>query len=111
MIHIQFTEEASQAIRQKLRHENIKLKLVYDTEGCGCAVSGIPTLITINEIKEEVKADCDAFPVYYDEQQAVFFEDQLIIDINSNAYGVYVLKSKGQIYSNHMLLKDRVTSS
>lgn len=109
IINIQFSKEAQDVIRKKVKHEDVVLKLVYDTEGCGCAVSGVPTLYVIDEVQDEVKAVCDAFPIYYDKQQKVFFEQHLMIDVNQHATGVFVLKSKGQIYSGHMALVDLVS--
>lgn len=110
MINIQFSKAAKEAIRKKMKQKDVVLKLVYDTEGCGCGVSGVPTLYMVDEIQDGVKAKSDTFPIYYDEQQRVFFEEQLMIDINHHAYGAFVLKSNGQIYSSYMSLVDAVSS-
>ncbi len=41
---IELTNEAIRKIQDKIENEKGHLKLKYDTEGCGCVVSGIPTL-------------------------------------------------------------------
>lgn len=109
-MHIHFTEAAVQAVYKQLGRNEVRLKLVYDSEGCGCAVSGIAALWAVNETSEhEADAVCEAFPVTYNRHQEVFFEDYLTVDVNTNN-GAFVLKSKGQIYNNRMVLTDRTFS-
>ena len=44
------TEEAANKIKAKTAGKNSYLKLKYDTEGCGCVVSGVSALWLVNEL-------------------------------------------------------------
>jgi iron-sulfur cluster insertion protein len=53
-MNITFTDKAIEKIQVKLSDSNGKqLKLKYDTEGCGCVVSGVSALWIVSEREEE----------------------------------------------------------
>lgn len=104
---IHFTENAKQAILKQMKRDDIQLKLVYDSEGCGCAVSGVPTLwAEDNQSEADMQAQSNAFPITYNKHQEVFFEDEMTVDLNQSN-GLLVLKSKSQIYNGMMKLVDK----
>lgn len=82
-----------------------RLKLVYDTEGCGCALDGVPALRRIDapEAGARRAENSEPFEVYYDPQHEIFFENALTVDYNKER-SRYVLKSDNQIYTSNLRL-------
>jgi len=80
-----------------------RLRLVYDTEGCGCAVSGVPDLQAADEpAPGDLEAETDGpFAIGYDPRREVFFEDRLVIDRAPDGEGL-MLRGAGQIYTSHL---------
>ncbi|MCF2942643.1 iron-sulfur cluster biosynthesis family protein [Paenibacillus tarimensis] len=79
-----------------------KLKLLYDTEGCGCVMSGVPALQWITAPAQgDVKAESLPFEVWYEPRFEVFFEDTLQVDYSDSSHS-FILKSDNQTYTNHM---------
>lgn len=107
-MRIIFTESAVAEIRRILdRQTGGRLKLVYDAEGCGCAVSGVPTLwITDEPDRNDFSVAGDPFEVLMDRKHEVFFEENMTIDYQASGY-CFVLKSSGQIYNANMRLIDK----
>jgi uncharacterized protein YqkB len=111
-MHITFTPEAVEQIHTKLGIEAsaapYRIKLVYDSEGCGCAVDGVPQLWVVDQA-EPGDSETEAFPipVLYESRQAVFFEEEaMTVDYNATKRA-FSLKSKQQIYNNLMRLIDK----
>lgn len=48
-MHLTITEAAERILSPLLQEPSTWLKLVYDIEGCGCAVDGVPALWLVNE--------------------------------------------------------------
>jgi uncharacterized protein YqkB len=109
-MHISFTEKASEQIKRFLSlTESGVLKLTSDSEGCGCSVSGVPTLwLTDGPTENDFRLECDSFELWMDKKHEVFFEDRMTIDLQPNGLS-YVLKSSGQIYNASMKLLDKRT--
>ncbi|OUM96711.1 MAG: hypothetical protein A9Z00_03780 [Thermobacillus sp. ZCTH02-B1] len=80
-----------------------RLRLVYDTEGCGCAVNGVPALLAVDGPEPgDMEAETDGpFAIGYDPRHEVFFEDRLVIDRAPDGEGL-VLRGEGQIYTPHL---------
>lgn len=88
------------------------VKLIYDTDGCGCAVNGVTALWLV---KERGSFDADlpnnaSLPMLIDRHQTVFYEDHMKLDAGTVA-GSFVLSSPQQIYSTHVVCSDRRTAS
>lgn len=84
------------------------LKIVYDTEGCGCAVSGVPQLWLVDQSgPADASVDCE-LPVRFriDPRQEVFFEERLTLDYNRESRG-FILKSDSQIYHHSLSITDK----
>ncbi|MDF2961431.1 MAG: hypothetical protein K0S39_3166 [Paenibacillus sp.] len=106
-MQIIFTDQAVEQINRKMTPGAAELKLVYDSEGCGCAVSGVPTLWLVNEAADkELRAEGHPFEVLYEKKHEVYFEDKMTLDFEK-VRGSFVLKSSGQIYNANMRLIDK----
>ena len=107
-MHITFTDEAIAAMQSRCGPA-AKLKLVFDSEGCGCAVSGVPTFWLVSgPDRADARAETNAFEVYYEERHAVFFEDDLTVDVVP-AGRDFRLKSKQQIYNGSTAVVDKTS--
>jgi uncharacterized protein YqkB len=109
-MNIIFSEEAKRQLEKQLPDNAGILKLVYDTEGCGCAVNGIARLQCVTEREpDDLAAGGNFREVLYAARQEVFFEDELIIDYVPAAKS-FLLKSKQQIYNPRMQVTDQRAS-
>lgn len=100
-MRIEFTQAASDRLAEQLG-SGAKLKLIYDTEGCGCAVNGVPAMRAVSGPEPgDLLAEGGPYEVWYSPQQAVFFEDRLTIDVKEGKTG-YTLRSDNQIYTTSM---------
>lgn len=112
-MHLTFTEQAVQRIEAKLGAPDgrYRLKLVYDSEGCGCAVSGMAQLWVVDGPQpDDRQAESEAFPVLYEPRHEVFFDETMTVDYPEGKRN-FVLKSKGQIYNPMMNLIDKRSST
>jgi uncharacterized protein YqkB len=80
-----------------------RLRLIYDAEGCGCAVSGVPALQAADEpAPGDAEAETNGtFEIGYDPRHEVFFEDRLVIDRAPDGDGL-MLRGAEQIYTTHL---------
>ncbi len=102
-VKIEITNEASQKLEDKIGNQQGYLKLKYDTEGCGCVVSGIPTLWYVNkpEEGEDFQVETNLRPILIEKSKMVFLDEELKIDF-SPASNTFQLKSPGQIINGRM---------
>lgn len=106
-MQISFTPTAVKALTPYIEDGTKQLKLLYDTEGCGCVVSGIPTLQLIGQGGPDDRlVQGDPLPFWHEPRHEVFFEPELRIDYDA-ARNAYSLKSDSQIYTLDLrFLKD-----
>lgn len=106
-LHLHLSPEAREKLASAAKPGTV-VRLVYDSEGCGCAVSGVPQLWLIPErdAKGLVSAVDEKPAVVYDPRQAVFFEPQLKLDYNADQNS-FRLAGDGQIYHYGMTLIDK----
>jgi uncharacterized protein YqkB len=104
-MQVTFTKEAIEQITPKLvANKNRVLKLKYDTEGCGCVMSGVTVLWLVKESEEDdVKLETNAVPLFVEKTKMVFLEEQLTISFNQSA-NCFMLKSPSQILNPRMSL-------
>ncbi len=107
-MNIHFSERAAQRLQQLAQSEQPKLQLMYDNEGCGCAVNGVPLLAIVEKAAEqyataEVSPDC--LSVYYFPQHAIYFENEMRIDYNPDTNALK-LSSAQQIYTHDLRVKN-----
>lgn len=91
----------------------LRLKLVYDTDGCGCAVNGIAQLWLVDapgpdDLPVKVRSESGPIPLEMaiDRQQEVFFEERVIVDYREETRS-FVVKSRQQTYNPMTPLIDR----
>ena len=107
-MRIEITEDARQRLMRFMNEKKARFQLVYDAEGCGCAVSGVPALWLIDPQADSdlVNASDDELPIYYEKRHAVFFEPEMKLSYNGAQNG-YKLSSDNQIYHFAMTVMDR----
>ena len=76
-----FTNAAVGRLSDQLAGSSRSLRLLYDTEGCGCVVNGVPALQLVENPEESDRLGIgEPFQVWYQPQYEVFFEPKLRID-------------------------------
>ncbi|GGF89573.1 iron-sulfur cluster biosynthesis family protein [Paenibacillus abyssi] len=101
-MNITFTDAAIAELSPYLNQEDSQLKLLYDTEGCGCVMSGVPALQLIKQSGPDDKlGQGTPFSFWYEPRHEIFFEPQLKVDYSADR-GSFILKSDNQIYTNHL---------
>jgi uncharacterized protein YqkB len=99
--------DAVQKLRTRYGPDVAAFRLVYDTEGCGCAVNGVPALWAVDEAAAgDIAADSEPFVIWHDPRHAVYFDETLRIDYRSDMKS-FRLASDSQIYTSRMVLADR----
>lgn len=109
-MEITVTEKAMEKIEGKIGAAKGFLKLKYDTEGCGCVVSGVAALWLVEELDEddrEVKTN--ARPIYVEKSKEIYLEEELKIDFSETA-NCFQLKSPNQYLNPRMSLLDMTRS-
>lgn len=101
-----FSQTAKDKLLPKLENGSAQLKLLYDTEGCGCVVSGVPALQLVNEPGPDDREGEGELPFLFEPRHEVFFEPVLKIDYDT-VKEQFSLKSDQQIYTNHLRLIPR----
>ncbi|MFC0271482.1 iron-sulfur cluster biosynthesis family protein [Metabacillus herbersteinensis] len=104
-MNITFTEEAIVKIEGKFENKTTHhLKLKYDTDGCGCVVSGVPALWIVTEKDEDDELiETNYVPVLVEKSKMVFLDEQLKISFNESANS-FMLSSPAQILNPRMSL-------
>jgi uncharacterized protein YqkB len=104
-MQLTFTEEAIEQLTPMMEENKSKiLKLKYDTEGCGCVMSGVTALWLVEEQdKNDIKLETNAVPLLVEKTKMVFLDEQLTITYNQTA-NCFMLKSPSQILNPRMNL-------
>ncbi|SEM82597.1 iron-sulfur cluster biosynthesis family protein [Paenibacillus sp. OV219] len=103
-MHITFTPSAAAKLEPIMQDGTKHLKLLYDTEGCGCVVSGVPALQVIEApLADDKLGEGTPYSVWYEPRYEVFFEPKLKVDFNEDR-NAFSLKSDSQIYTANMRL-------
>jgi len=100
-MNITITERAADKLLSTMDPQSTALKLLYDTDGCGCAVNGVPMLYPLDRTEpaeEEETAAAAPVAIFFETRQKVFFEEQLTLDFHPEKK-VFVLKSDNQYYN------------
>jgi len=87
-------------------------KLVSDSEGCGCAMNGVPSFWLIDSPDpDDIGARSNGgLTVVYEKRHEVFFDDRMKVTFDPDKRA-FKLASDGQIYSNRLRLEDRRKAS
>lgn len=102
-----WSPEAAEQLRAKFGPDVSAFRLVYDTEGCGCAVNGVPALCAVDgPAPGDMRIDSEPFGLSMDPGHAVFFDDSLRLDW-VNGRSAFRLSSDSQIYTTSLAVSDR----
>ncbi|MBM7621092.1 uncharacterized protein YqkB [Bacillus tianshenii] len=102
---VTFTERAAERVKAKLENQEGKwLKLKYDTDGCGCVVSGVSALwITPEKEDDDVALETNIGPLLMEKSKLLFFDEDMTVDFVESA-NTYMLKCPSQILNPRMSL-------
>ncbi|MTH52286.1 iron-sulfur cluster biosynthesis family protein [Bacillus mangrovi] len=100
-----FTQRAIDRIAPVLDgHPDAHLKLKYDTEGCGCVVSGVAALWIVRETEEDdIEVNTNYKPVLLEKTKLVFLDEEMTVDFLESA-NTFALKSPSQMLNPRMSL-------
>lgn len=104
-MEVTFTKEAIEQLTPKLNENDERLlKLKYDTDGCGCVMSGVTALWLVEEQDQgDIKLETNHVPLLVEKTKMVFLDEQLTISYNEAAKS-FMLKSPSQILNPRMSL-------
>lgn len=86
------------------KNEGRYLKMKYDTEGCGCVMSGVTALWLVEKLDDDdVKIETNYVPLIVEKTKMVFLDEELTVSYNKTA-NCYMLKSPSQILNPRMSL-------
>jgi uncharacterized protein YqkB len=101
-MEIMITAVAAEKISERTVGREGYLKLKWDTEGCGCAVSGVIALWFVPELDtDDIIFETNDRTVYMEKSKTVFFDEKMTIDF-SKASNSFQLKSPQQILNGYM---------
>ncbi|MDF0726120.1 iron-sulfur cluster biosynthesis family protein [Cytobacillus sp. S13-E01] len=102
-----FTDSAIEKLKNKKMNPNKLLKLKYDTEGCGCVVSGVAALWLVNQQgSDDIVIETNYRSVLVEKSKLVFFDDDMKIDTVETA-NCFMLKSPNQIFNPRMTFVEK----
>lgn len=104
---LELTPLAERKLHEKIGTAAGKIRLIYDTDGCGCAVNGVPGLEIINETApDDIAVETEgAIPFYVHDKQQVFFEELMKLDGHESTYA-FRLDSRSQSYGTNIRIVD-----
>lgn len=101
------TEAAEKKLNERIAGKPGYLKLVYDIEGCGCAVSGVPTLWLVDVVgADDIELKTATRSIYMEKEKQIFFDETMSLDFHVNS-NCFQLKSPGQYLNARMSLVDK----
>jgi uncharacterized protein YqkB len=101
-MNITITNEAQEVLKAKIGDKKGHLRIKYETEGCGCVMSGIPVLEYVQQTgHDDITIDTGSIPVIVEKSKQVFYDKNLKIDFSSSVK-MFQLKSPGQILNGRM---------
>ncbi|EIT87286.1 HesB/YadR/YfhF-family protein [Fictibacillus macauensis ZFHKF-1] len=90
-MQLEWTKEAIEQLRTRALSTSMYLK--YETEGCGCVMSGVTALYPVHEQPEgTTELNTNDISVFLDTTKLVFFEERMTIDYKKE-YNTFQLKS------------------
>ncbi|KSU85662.1 iron-sulfur cluster biosynthesis family protein [Fictibacillus enclensis] len=103
---LEWTEKAIEKIEHKVQGGQLFLK--YDTDGCGCVVSGVSALWLVDEQPDgTVRMDTNFLPVYMEKSKLVFFDEKMTIDYKEEQ-NTFQLKSPNQMLNPNLRFENKI---
>ncbi|RFU65618.1 iron-sulfur cluster biosynthesis family protein [Peribacillus glennii] len=104
---IEWTEKAINKISDKINGKQGHMTLNYDTDGCGCVMSGVTNLSYTDSHKQDhEKIETNFLPVYLEKTKMIFLDETMKIDFVPEANS-FQLKSPNGILNPRMSFFDR----
>ncbi|RSD27335.1 iron-sulfur cluster biosynthesis family protein [Mesobacillus subterraneus] len=104
---LKITETATKKLQEKTAGKQGYIKLIYDIDGCGCAVNGVAALWLEKEYNDdENQMETGSIPIYIQKSREVFFDDQMTLDYKESA-GCFQLKSPNEYLNPRMSFYDK----
>lgn len=102
-MQIELSETAEKMLQEALLAAPGKqIQLAYDSEGCGCAVSGVPALwLTDQPVGETEQIQTNGTPIHIQSVKKVFFDEQMKMDADEKS-NTFSLKSKSEMLNPKM---------
>ncbi|MBM7569753.1 iron-sulfur cluster biosynthesis family protein [Aquibacillus albus] len=86
-MELSITAQAKEIINQWKEPHHHYLLLHYDTDDCGCGVSGLPTIRLVEKIDNTYySVENDDFNVMIHHQQSIFFADKIKLHYKGNGF-------------------------
>jgi len=106
---VTITDRANHALENLQIDESLFLKLKYETEGCGCVMSGVNELWCVAAPEEEdiLITTNDGKSILVEQSKQIFLDEALTIDY-SEATQLFMLKSPNQIFNPRMRFLNKV---
>ena len=104
---IQLSQRAEAKLTEKIGAKPGIIRLIYDTEGCGCAVNGVPGLRIIGQPEQDdVSLEVEgSVPLVMNRMQMLFFEEEMKLDLPEGDF-TFRLDSKSQTYGTNIQIVD-----
>ncbi|WP_449536845.1 iron-sulfur cluster biosynthesis family protein [Ferdinandcohnia sp. Marseille-Q9671] len=94
---VTFTERAIEKLNSQIKNEDKKLKLKYQTEGCGCVMSGVTALWLVeSEDYDDLTLETNYRPLLVEKSKMVFLDENMTVDVVETA-NCYQLRSPNEI--------------
>lgn len=108
-MHITFSKSAADKLGPYLTDGTKQLKLLHDTEGCGCVVSGVPALQLIESPSvDDRQEQGDPLSYWFEPRHEVFYEPKLRVDYDP-VRDSFSLKSDNQIYTTNLQFLTKIS--
>lgn len=107
-MRMKVNKAAEELLKKKLGDKPGVIRLVHDTEGCGCAVSGVPAFHIVSDVELSdvtIESNVPELTFILDGQKAVFFEDELLLSTDPGDLSLR-LSSPSQHYGMYLFPKD-----
>ena len=109
-MYIEWTERAAEKIAGKLADTDGRgyMQLKYDTDGCGCVVSGVTALWLLNEPEAgSERVETNGIPLYVETSKMIFLDEEMKIDFVPEVNS-FQLKSPNQMLNPRMSYFNRM---
>jgi uncharacterized protein YqkB len=114
LVQITLTQTAIERLKRTAGGRTGVFRIVYDTDGCGCAVNGVPALWYADAPESDdvsiESTGSEDLSFWVDRKQTIFFEDELKLDNRPESGGLR-LYSDSQIYNASLQVFDRTASA
>ncbi|MEH7236954.1 iron-sulfur cluster biosynthesis family protein [Bacillus sp. JJ1562] len=103
-MNVTFTERAIGKLNTQIKNKDNKLKLKYETEGCGCVMSGVTALWLVDSGDEDdLTLETNYQPLLVEKSKMVFLDENMTVDFVEQA-NCYMLKSPNEILNPRLRL-------